>query len=125
MLRKKIGHLLKERRKELGLSVQEVADRLLNSGIEIAAKSIYNWEAGTRQPDADTFIYLCGIYKIDNILDYFKPDGEVKSYSSYTPQEQTLIKKYRALDERGKILIDNVINTQLEAIYPKAEDDAG
>lgn len=31
-----------------------------------------------------------------------------------TPQEQTLVKKYRALDERGKILINTVIDAQIE-----------
>lgn len=37
-----------------------------------------------------------------------------KSINDLNNQEQTLVKKYRALDERGKILINTVIDAQIE-----------
>ena len=60
-----IAALLKERRKARGLSVKDVQAFLLKQGISVSDKTIYGWESGHRQPDADTFLLLCRYYGID------------------------------------------------------------
>ena len=59
-----IAPLLKSKRKDLGLSVREVLAKLHEDGIDVSDKTLYGWESGHRQPDADTFLALCQIYKI-------------------------------------------------------------
>lgn len=62
----KISAILKSKRKSLKLSVKEVVTLLAENGISIADKTLYGWENGVRQPDADTFITLCKIYGINS-----------------------------------------------------------
>ena len=62
----KISTILKSKRKSLKLSVREVIALLAENDISIADKTLYGWENGTRQPDADTFITLCKIYGINS-----------------------------------------------------------
>lgn len=62
-----VSAILKEKRKGLGLSVKTVLDELRSYNIEISDKTLYGWESGHRQPDADTFLALCQIYGIDTL----------------------------------------------------------
>lgn len=71
MPRSKIAEVLKNRRKILKLSAAEVTSRLLAYGIDISPKSLYSYESGHRQPDADTLMALCEIYNITDILATF------------------------------------------------------
>ena len=66
---------LKELRKQSGLSVPDVLERLRIYGIEVGDKALYHWEAGRRQPDADTFIALCKIYNVKS-FDVFRDETE-------------------------------------------------
>ena len=88
-----IGTLLKLKRKELNLSVKQVVDSLKSYNISISEKTLYGWENNYRQPDADTFLILCAIYQISNVLGYFLNE-QTKDYST---KESILIKKYRQL----------------------------
>lgn len=83
-----IGTLLKSKRKELKLSVKQVVDSLKSYNISISEKTLYGWENNYRQPDADTFLILCAIYQISNVLDYFLNE-QTKDYST---KESILIK---------------------------------
>lgn len=90
-----ISQMLKHYRKINQLSVQQVADYLCESKIEVATKTIYGWESGRTQPDADIFMYLCYLYKIDDILatfGYSKPDEVPFALST---EERKLIEAYR------------------------------
>lgn len=62
----KASIILKSKRKELNLSVNEVVNRLSQNNVNISAKTLYGWESGNRQPDADTFLVLCTIYGINS-----------------------------------------------------------
>lgn len=53
-----IGELLKSYRKVSGFSVKETVQKLSERGIDVSEKTLYSWESGHRQPDADTFITL-------------------------------------------------------------------
>ncbi len=56
--------MLKTKRKDLGLSVQYVVNELKKRNISISTKTLYGWENGHRQVNADEFLTLCEIYQV-------------------------------------------------------------
>ena len=66
-----IAKVLKEYRKLNHYSVEDVVIKLKDHNLPFAVKTVYGWESGQTQPDADTLLVLCKIYKIDNILETF------------------------------------------------------
>ncbi len=90
-----ISKMLKHYRKLNNLSVQEVADYLYQSKVEVATKTIYGWESGRTQPDADIFMYLCYLYKIDDILGTFGYSTPSDKSETFSEEERILIKAYR------------------------------
>lgn len=56
---------LKAARTAAGMTAAEVGDKVGKS-----AKTVYSWETGKGQPDADVLIKLCRIYKMD-VGDFF------------------------------------------------------
>ena len=93
----KIAKMLKERRKLSKLSVNEVSDLLCEHHAPVAAKTIYGWESGHTQPDADTLLFLCRLYNIDDILKTFGygSDENEAPKPILTEFEYKLIEKYR------------------------------
>lgn len=90
-----IAKMLRHYRKCNRLSVNEVAERLEQiSPIPVAAKTIYGWESGQTQPDADMLLRLCKIYKIDDILKAFGYVTEEERFY-LTSAEKELIVQYR------------------------------
>lgn len=106
MTRYKIAEMLKAKRKELGLSATEVANAMTEHGIDIAPKTLYGWENGHRQPDADAFLALCNIYGISSL-----PKSSVAS-DAMTTEDYTIIKKYRDLDSHGQEMVDIVLEKE-------------
>lgn len=95
-----IAKVLKEYRKNNNLSVRQVAEILENKSMSVAEKTIYGWESGQAQPDADTLLVLCEIYNIDDILGTFGYSN-TKSFH-ITNHEKELIEKYRKHPELQK-----------------------
>ena len=93
MKNKKIAQVLKQYRKENSLSVPDVSRLLEEKSIHAATKTIYGWESGQTQPDADTLLVLCDIYNIDDILATFGYN-EKKAFN-ITKYEEELIINYR------------------------------
>ena len=94
-----IAKVLKEYRKQNHYSVEDVVFKLEEQNLPFATKTIYGWESGQTQPDADTLLVLCKIYKIDNILETFgyQPPSEELLLSK---EEHELIQKYRQHEEK-------------------------
>lgn len=109
----KVSSLIKSKRKELDYSVKDVVSKLSKRGIDVSEKTVYGWESGHRQPDADTFLILCDIYQITNLSDGISSSEENEIIST---NEQEVIKKYRALDEHGKMLVDNVLDLEYKRV---------
>ena len=61
---KEFGKKLRSLRIANDLTQQQVADIL---GLKNKS-TLGNWEIGNSEPDAMTFLHLCDIYKVDNIL---------------------------------------------------------
>lgn len=89
-----IAKVLREYRKLNHYSVEDVVLKLEENHLPFAAKTIYGWENGQTQPDADTLLVLCKIYRIDRILETFgyQPSDKPLILSE---EEHFLIKSYR------------------------------
>lgn len=94
---------LKEGRLNKGLKQSDVTNL-----IGIKNTTLSNYENGITEPDIDTFLQLCELYE----LDYAAILGEAYGLSvqgsdfDIKPSEIEHIKKYRALDEHGKKMVD-------------------
>ncbi len=101
-----IAKALKEYRKKNNYSVKDVSLFLGEHSIKVSPKTIYGWESGQAQPNADTLLTLCEIYNIQNILTAFGYNNDDDFHLS--SQERALIKSYRAhpeLQEAVNILL--------------------
>ena len=90
-----IAKKLKFYRKQNNLLVHDVACQLSIDQNVVADKTIYGWESGQAQPDADILLKLCKIYHIDNILEAFGYDEGLSVYVQPTVFEMKLLKSYR------------------------------
>lgn len=90
----KIAERLKFYRKKNNLTIPEVSE-ILSKKQPVAEKTIYGWESGHTQPDADTLLRLCCIYHIDDILEIFEYKPPKKTHFNLTTQEKNLIVEYR------------------------------
>ena len=95
---------LRSLRESEGLTVNDTIDRLLQRGIKISPKTLYSWEIGRAQPDADTFMMLCDIYMVEDILTEFgylhnEADTQIDH------KQRALMKKVSQLNERGMIAL--------------------
>lgn len=99
------GDKLRDARKNKGYTQEQIAHLL---GI---AKSTYTgYEKGVREPD---------LFKIKRLVEVLDVDsswllGVDDSPSSITAAEYQAIKKYRALDERGKMAVDSTLAREYE-----------
>lgn len=91
-----IAKMLKYYRKANNLSVDDIALYLEECGISVANKTIYGWESGQTQPDADTLLYLCKFYRITDVLSTFGYTKRKKNETTmYSLKERDLIDAYR------------------------------
>lgn len=89
-----IAKVLKEYRKLNHYSVEDVVLKLEEHHLPFATKTVYGWESGQTQPDADTLLVLCKIYRIDNILETFGYQ-QAEEPLLLSEEEHSLIEKYR------------------------------
>lgn len=108
---KKIGTVLREAREKKGLDVKEVISLLEEDGISIKKQTLYGYETNIRSMTPDTFLALCKIYNIRNILQEFS-DVDMDDNSIPTDKEWALIEKYRLLDSYGTRAVDGVLETE-------------
>lgn len=90
-----IASTIKQRRKELGMSVAELVDHLKSAGVVVAKQTVYGWENGHRQPDADTFIAMCQILGIKSFNEVKKSPSAEES----APGDQV------TLEESNRLLV--------------------
>ena len=90
-----IAELLKTSRKSSGYSIKDAVQKLEDRGVHISDKTMYSWESGHRQPDADTFVELCMVYGITSLADINKEAPETE-----TPESEA------DLQERVQMLTD-------------------
>ena len=92
---------IKELRSELGLSQQDLAEKL-----NVSQKCVSNWENGVNEPDYQS------LYKIANLFDVSTDyllgiDGEKSENVLLTPLDKTLISVIKNLPiEKKKALLE-------------------
>lgn len=93
----KIAEALRYYRKLKGYSVHDVAGILAEHKNAVAVKTVYGWENGTTQPDADTLMFLCELYGITDVLYTFGYNSQCSKQTSspLTQKEIKLIEGYR------------------------------
>lgn len=92
MDKKTIGSTLRKLRNQLGMKPEDVG-----SLIGLSGKTISGYESGQRQPDAETFLRLCDIYKVNDIMAEFFGRS---SYIALSEHEAELIRAYRQTPSR-------------------------
>ena len=91
----KIGEMLKGYRKQLHLTVPEVAQILHDKyGIDTAEKTIYGWESNQAHPTTDTFLVLCEIYHITELYGFYE-SADAPTGLTLTEEEEELIHRFR------------------------------
>lgn len=111
-IRQSLAEKLKEARKKEGLSPEEVG-RIIGR----SKQTIYAWESGRGQPDADMLVNLAHIYKISSIAYFYGNYSEKmidKNIGELTETEQLLLFRYRALDESGKRNVFEIVSLLLK-----------
>lgn len=99
---------LKEARQRKKLTQEELANILGKS-----KNVISNWERGDNKPDADTLFALCDILDVDaNFLLGWSENMDF----ALSIKEQDHIKKYRNLDERGKMNVDVLLENEYKQV---------
>lgn len=88
-----IGDVLKKFRQNKNFSIKDVQKLLKERYIMVAEKTIYSWESGRSQPDADTLLVLCDIYDIRNVLNAFGYSETQELF--FSQSEEQLIINYR------------------------------
>jgi transcriptional regulator with XRE-family HTH domain len=98
--KEEIANVLKRYRHKSGLSTKEVTDLLGQHNIKISPKTLYGWEIGHSQPDANTLLLLCNIYGIDDIMLAFGYGKKGKlPIDVRMPERAKLLEKTEQLDE--------------------------
>ncbi len=66
-----IAKKLKALRIERNLEIEDVLVKLQEAGYEMSADNMLEYEADARALEADTFLELCKIYEVDDIMAVF------------------------------------------------------
>ena len=103
IIKKQFSRILQEYRLKNELSRQQVIDYLVQNQIQnIRPKTFYSWENGQTLPCTYTFLQLCRLYHIEDILNvfelYYIPQ-ENNPLSNLSHHEKELLLAYRSHPE--------------------------
>ena len=108
MSKEQIALKLKKYREQCGLSVKDVQQKLALMGFSISDKTIYGYESGHRQPDADTLMAMCVIYGIDDVFSAF----------GYRDTEaETVEESYEGDDEMWKLSDELRTRPEMQVLF--------
>lgn len=58
---------LRELREKKKLTIEDVVSTVQKSGYDLTAKTLYNWESGTRQPPVDAYPALANALQLKTV----------------------------------------------------------
>lgn len=105
-----LANRLRERREQLGLTQSEVASLL-----GITPGAVGNYENGVSTPKADILFKVFDALKCDaNYLFQDEMKNLVQEDVATPLEMESLVKKYRALDEHGREMVDFTLQKEWE-----------
>lgn len=100
-IKKTVSENISKFRKQINMSQKEFASKL-----GVTPSRVSNWEAGTNMMDVDMLFRICDVLGVSiNDMYGVYPDADIR----LSFDEQSVIKKYRDLDEHGKHMVDVVL----------------
>ena len=114
MTKEQVTALLYDKRREKKLTGEEVVQKLKSYGITISPKTLWGYERGNCQPPVPTFIALCKIYEIEDVI----AETKAKPVSvNLTYREKMLLDYFRQASPEAQELA-------LKMLKPEEEDTA-
>lgn len=101
---KGLKQALKDARSRSGATQREVAD-----ATSIALGTLRRWEQGVNEPDAESLVRLADLYGVTVGQLLGVPEDPATPLS---PDEQLLLDLYRSTDDRGRLVIMSVAESQ-------------
>lgn len=110
---------LEKLRQERKLTKKEIADEL-----GIPYSTYFGYSNGTREPSIKMLWLLADFFNVsvDYLLGLSNSQNNVTS-DSFSVDEVNTIKKYRALDEHGKELVDTILDKEYSRMKQPDKDD--
>ena len=116
---KTIGDRIRERRKELDMSAEDMAERLGKN-----RATIYRYESGDiKTLPSDVLEPIARVLQTTpaDLLGYSDP-RETSQTEPFSENEIKLINKYRDLDDHGKDMVDTVADKEYERCQEEKEN---
>lgn len=114
--RQVIAATLKDLRKKAGIPVKDVAQRF-----GINPNTVYAWEGGQNQPDAETLLILCDLYHAD-ISDFYGLEPTTLSTESrLSADEAELLELWRNATDNSKETVLEVLRCNQRPMKKEAE----
>ena len=111
---------IREARIQNHLTQEQLAEK-----VGVAKSTLTGYEKGNREPNIPTLMKIMEVLHVDaNYL--YQDDINTFSELVVTLEERELLKKYRALDEHGKKMVDYTLSEEYrrsEASREKTDDD--
>lgn len=117
------GTRLKERREQLGITQPQLAEML-----GVSKGAIGNYETNANSPKATILFKVFDALKCDANYLFQDEMKHLTDEDHATPLEmESLVKKYRALDNHGKDIVDTVLKKESNRIekFGKLNDKKG
>ncbi|MBR4607562.1 MAG: helix-turn-helix domain-containing protein [Lachnospiraceae bacterium] len=86
-----VGQIIANNRRKLKLTQQQLAEVMNGRGIKVKHKSISAWEKDTSEPSVETFLAMCQIFEIPDVME---------EYLGHNPFKQS--DPASALNEEGR-----------------------
>ena len=110
--KEKVAAFLYDKRREKNLTGQEVSDKLKMYGIDISKTTIWGYEKGVSGPNVPTFLALCRIYEVQDVITEVKEAPVTEKLKS---QEETILSYFRSASPELQ-------NAALRMLEPQTED---
>lgn len=89
---------LRQLRQACGLTAKEVSVLLARKGIDISEKTLLGYENGVSTPKVNTFLRLCEVYKVTDIMGAFGYDDKAEE----SPLRNALLANFDRLNAEGQ-----------------------
>lgn len=96
------------------MRVEDVRDALEKAGVSVSTQTLYGWENGYRQPDADTFLILSEIYGIKSIAEITGSDSKAEP-PRLSAEAMRIANAFDAADEKSRRMARLALEDFMEA----------